>query len=138
MPPTRSKSADVIMLAGDRRAGAHAVRAVKTNAIIGDAETPAPHSVVAVERTAVHDDHARALCEAAVTLADRARGAGVVAVTAAAPPRARCRRCGRARRSSPRPSAGHRPAAHTLLGVVPLCMPIGDNLDEATCASGRC
>src|SRR3954462_13308252 len=58
---------DAIMLAGETAAGHHAVRAVKTlNAIIGDAETAPPHNVEAVARPVAHDDHARALCEAAV------------------------------------------------------------------------
>src|SRR5258706_10489586 len=74
---------DAIMLAGETAAGAHAIRAVKTlNAIIGDAETAPLHSVAAdLGRAVPYDDHARALCEAAVTLADRSAAQAIVAVT---------------------------------------------------------
>jgi pyruvate kinase len=124
---------DAIMLAGETAVGAHAVRAVKMlNAIIGDAETAPPHDVAAVLRMAVHDDHARALCEAAVTLADRGAAQVIVAVTrggttarwlSALRPRAPIIA------ATERQHTGRRLTLHW--GVVPLCMPIGENLDEA-------
>jgi pyruvate kinase len=124
---------DAIMLAGETAVGAHAVRAVKMlNAIIGDAETAPPHDVAAVLRMAVHDDHARALCEAAVTLADRGAAQAIVAVTrggttarwlSALRPRAPIIA------ATERQDTGRRLTLHW--GVVPLCMPIGENLDEA-------
>ena len=128
---------DAIMLAGETAVGAHAVRAVKTlNAIIGDAETAPLHDISPVPRAA-HEDHARALCEAAVTLADRSAAQAIVAVT----------RGGTTARwlSALRPQAPiiaateRRPTGRRLTlywGVVPMCMPIGDNLDEASARIG--
>ena len=125
---------DAIMLAGEPAVGAHPVRAVKTlNAIIGDAETAPAHDVVPVQRTAAHDDHARALCEAAVTLADRGAAQAIVAVTrggttarwlSALRPRAPIIA------ATERQDTGRRLTLHW--GVVPLCMPIGENLEEAS------
>jgi pyruvate kinase len=125
---------DVIMLAGETAAGAHAVRAVKTlNAIIGDAETAPLHSVAAVERTAVHDDYARALCEAAVTLADRSAAQAIVAVTRGG---TTARWLSALRPRAPIIAATEREDTARRLtlywGVVPLCMRLGDNLDEAS------
>ena len=124
---------DAIMLAGETAVGAHPVRAVKTlNAIIGDAETAPLHDVTAAPRTAAHDDHARALCEAAVTLADRSAAQAIVAVTRGG---TTARWLSALRPHAPiiaateRGDTGRRLTLHW--GVVPLCMPIGDNLDEA-------
>jgi pyruvate kinase len=75
---------DAIMLAGETAVGAFPARAVQVlDAVITEAEaiTPAdpPPPVVAVP-----DGHpARALCEAAVTLADHSRAHAIVAVTRA-------------------------------------------------------
>jgi pyruvate kinase len=125
---------DVIMLAGETAAGAHPVRAVKTlNAIIGDAETAPLHSVAAVERTAVHDDHARALCQAAVTLADRSAAQAIVAVTRGG---TTARWLSTLRPHAPIIAATEREDTARRLtlywGVVPLWMRIGENLDEAS------
>jgi len=129
---------DAIMLAGETAACAHPARAVKTlNAIIGDAETAPLHDVAAAARGPAHDDHARALCEAAVTLADRSAAQAIVAVT----------RGGTTARwlSALRPHAPiiaateHEITGRRLTlywGVVPLCMPIGENLDDASARIG--
>jgi pyruvate kinase len=124
---------DVIMLAGETAAGAHAVRAVKTlNAIIGDAETAPLHGVAAIERTAVHD-YARALCEAAVTLADRSAAQAIVAVTRGG---TTARWLSALRPRAPIIAATEREDTARRLtlywGVVPLCMRIGENLDDAS------
>lgn len=96
------EGADAIMLAGETAVGKYPVRAVATlDAIIREAERA---SDGAVSRALMADDirlagldarpgsppgslskdeHARALCEAAVALADRTRAAAVVAVTRA-------------------------------------------------------
>ena len=129
---------DAIMLAGETAVGVHAVRAVKTlNAIIGDAETAPLHGVVALRRTAVHDDHARALCEAAVTLADRGAAQAIVAVTRAG---TTARRLSALRPHAPIIAATEREETGRRLmlywGVVPLCIPIGENLDEASTRVG--
>ncbi len=130
---------DAIMLAGETAVGAHPVRAVKTlNAIIGDAETAPPHDVVAVlHPQSVRDDHARALCEAAVTLADRGAAQAIVAVTTGG---TTARWLSALRPHAPiiaateRQDTGRRLLLHW--GVVPLCMPIGDNLEEASIRIG--
>jgi pyruvate kinase len=70
---------DAIMLAGETAVGAHPSRTVQTlDAIIRDAESgrqrePSFHSGIA--------DPAQALCEAAVTLAERGNARAIVAVT---------------------------------------------------------
>ena len=93
------EGADAIMLAGETAVGKYPVRAVATlDAIIREAERA---SDGVVSRALMADDirlagldarpgsppgkdeHARALCEAAVALADRTRAAAVVAVTRA-------------------------------------------------------
>ena len=129
---------DAIMLAGETAAGAHAVRAVKTlNAIIGDAETAPPHDVAKVERAA-HEDHARALCEAAVTLADRSAAQAVVAVTRGG---TTARWLSALRPNAPIIAATERVQTGRRLtlywGVVPICMTIGENLDEASARIGE-
>jgi pyruvate kinase len=129
---------DAIMLAGETAAGAYPVRAVKTlNAIIGDAETAPPHDVATSMRTVAHDDHARALCEAAVTLADRSAAQAIVAVTRGG---TTARWLSALRPQAPIIAATEREltARHLALywGVIPLCLPIGDNLDAASVRIG--
>jgi pyruvate kinase len=130
---------DVIMLAGETAAGAFPVRAVRTlNAIIGDAEAAPMHNVPPSLIASGDADHARALCEAAVTLADRSAAQAIVAIT----------RGGTTARwlSALRPQAPiiaateqERTARRLTLhwGVVPLCLPIGDNLDNASARIGN-
>jgi pyruvate kinase len=72
---------DAIMLAGETASGAFPARAVQTlDAIIRDAESSPIARSMAV-RTADHHDHAQALCEAAVTLAERGDAQAIVAIT---------------------------------------------------------
>jgi pyruvate kinase len=72
---------DAIMLAGETAAGEYPVKAVETlDAVIRDAELLPPLAVPSVARL-MHAEHGRALCEAAVTLADRGNVAAIVAVT---------------------------------------------------------
>ena len=72
---------DAIMLAGETAAGDYPVKAVETlDAIIRDAEMLPPLAVASVARL-MHAEHGRALCEAAVTLADRGEADAIVAVT---------------------------------------------------------
>ena len=129
---------DAIMLTGETAAGAHPVRAVKTlNAIIGDAETAPPHDLAVVTPAPAHDDHARALCEAAVTLADRSAAQAIVAVTRGG---TTARWLSALRPHAPIIAATERAVTGRRLtlywGVVPLCMPIGENLDEASVRIG--
>jgi pyruvate kinase len=72
---------DAIMLAGETAAGAYPVKAVQTlAAIIREAEAipPVRHPIT---RTGLVSPHAHAVCEAAVTLAERGDAAAIVAVT---------------------------------------------------------
>jgi len=72
---------DAIMLAGETAAGDYPVQAVETlDAIIRDAEVLPPLAVASVARL-MHAEHGRALCEAAVMLADRGEADAIVAVT---------------------------------------------------------
>jgi pyruvate kinase len=129
---------DAIMLAGETAAGAHAVRAVKTlNAIIGDAESAPPHDVPYAVSTSASTDHAHALCEAAVTLADHSASQAIVAVTRGG---TTARSLSAMRPRAPIIAATEREDTGRRLllywGVVPLCMPIGENLDEASARIG--
>jgi len=73
---------DAIMLAGETAAGRYPVRAVETlEAIIREAEKTA--TVRLPPDTIAAADHGRAICEAAVALADRARASAIVALTEA-------------------------------------------------------
>src|SRR5262249_39540481 len=75
---------DAIMLAGETAAGAYPARAVLTlDAIIRDAESWFEHDLPGHfrRRGEVPHDHAQALCEAAVTLANRGDADAIVAVT---------------------------------------------------------
>jgi pyruvate kinase len=124
---------DAIMLAGETAIGAFPARTVQTlDAIIRDAEaTPAPESALRT-REANGGGHAQALCEAAVTLANRGDAQAIVAVT---------RGGGTARRlSALRPRApiiattdNDQTARRLALywGVVPVCTDIGENVDTA-------
>jgi pyruvate kinase len=124
---------DAIMLAGETAAGAFPARAVQTlDAIIRDAETsPAVEAALRV-RQALGGGHEQALCEAAVTLANRGDAQAIVAVT---------RGGGTARRlSALRPRApiiattDRNDTARRLAlywGVVPVCTDIGENVDTA-------
>ena len=124
---------DAIMLAGETAAGAFPVRAVQTlDAIIRDAESDPAHEAPMTFPTRDEHDHAQALCEAAVTLAERAGVQAIVAVT---------RGGGTARRlSALRPRApilattdrGETARRLSLYwGVRPVCTDIAENVGEA-------
>jgi pyruvate kinase len=128
---------DAIMLAGETAVGRFPARAVQTlDAIIRDAEEIPPSPPAGSPDGA--GDPAQALCEAAVTLADRGDAQAIIAVT---------RGGGTARRlSALRPRApiiatsdrGHTARRLAIYwGVVPVCTDIGENLDEAATLIGR-
>ena len=129
---------DAIMLAGETAAGAFPVRAVRTlNAIIGDAEASPLHKVPIELIASGYADHAHALCEAAVTLADRAAAQAIVAITRGG---TTARWLSALRPQAPIIAATERERTARRLtlhwGVVPMCLPIGDNLDEASARVG--
>jgi pyruvate kinase len=73
---------DGIMLAGETAVGAYPARAVQTlDAVIRDAEASPSASPAISFVGAAAGDHAQALCEAAVTLAERGAAQAIVAVT---------------------------------------------------------
>ena len=124
---------DAIMLAGETAVGAFAARAVQTlDAIIRDAEATPPTEWSMRKQDHGSTDHAQAICEAAVTLANRGDAQAIVAVT---------RGGGTARRlSALRPRApiiattDRDDTARRLAlfwGVFPVCTDIGENVDSA-------
>ena len=73
---------DAIMLAGETAIGAYPVRAVEVlDRVIRDAEQVPPVGSVPLGDMPLLAGHGRAICEAAVTLAERAGAAAIVAVT---------------------------------------------------------
>ena len=75
---------DAIMLAGETAAGAYPLRAVQTlDLIIRDAESSPPLAPLTPVPANTHllAGHGRAICDAAVTLADHAGASAIVAIT---------------------------------------------------------
>lgn len=73
---------DAIMLAGETAIGQHPVRAVQVlDAIIRDAEEMPPVNPGQPDSVRLLGGHGRAICEAAVTLANRGDASAIVAVT---------------------------------------------------------
>ena len=73
---------DAIMLAGETAIGSYPVRVVQTlDAIIRHAEAMPPAGLVRLEDARVLGGHGRAMCEAAITLAERADASAIVAMT---------------------------------------------------------
>ena len=73
---------DAIMLAGETAIGAHPARAVDAlDRIIRDAELLRPIGFAVASETSPLPPHGRAICEAALTLAERAEAAAIIAIT---------------------------------------------------------
>jgi len=130
---------DAIMLAGETAAGAHPARAVQTlDAIIRDAEAAPVYEQRTIFRHPLHKDHAQALCEAAVTLANRGDAQAIVAVTRGG---RTARRLSALRPRAPifamtdRDDTARRLAIYW--GVMPLCTEIGENVDAAGALIGQ-
>jgi pyruvate kinase len=130
---------DGIMLADETAIGAFPARAVQTlDAIIREAETLPEDELPVPSRATGGGDHTEALCEAAVTLAERGDAQAIVAVT---------RGGGTARRlSALRPRApifattDREEMARRLAlywGVVPVCTDIGENVGSAGALIGQ-
>jgi pyruvate kinase len=78
------EDADAIMLSGETAMGEYPVRAVQMlDAIIREAEAARETTPTIVPEGAIWSAHGRALCEAAVTLAERANASAIVALTVA-------------------------------------------------------
>jgi pyruvate kinase len=130
---------DAIMLAGETAAGAHPVRAVQTlDAIIRDAESSPAFELAALYRRSEHRDHAHALCEAAVILANRGDAQAIVAVTRGG---GTARRLSALRPRAPIIATTNRDETARRLsiywGVSPLCTDIGENVDSAGSIIGQ-
>ena len=124
---------DAIMLAGETAAGAYPARAVQTlDAIIRDAEASPEIQLRPPPQPAAHADHAQAICEAAVTLAEVGDAKAIVAVTRGG---GTARRLSALRPHAPifattdRDETARRLALHW--GVIPLVTEIGENVDAA-------
>ncbi len=73
---------DAIMLAGETASGAYPARSVHTlDAIIRDAESGPSERIRLALKDSTEHDHAHAICEAAVTLAERGDAQAIVAIT---------------------------------------------------------
>jgi len=130
---------DAIMLAGETAAGAHPARAVQAlDAIIRDAEAAPVYEERTIFRHPLLKDHAQALCEAAVTLANRGDAQAIVAVTRGG---GTPRRLSALRPRAPIFATTDRDDTARRLsiywGVVPLCADIGENVDAAGTLVGQ-
>jgi len=133
---------DAIMLSGETATGAFPARTVQTlDAIILDAESSASVDTPITLRRVVEEhghDHARALCAAAVTLADRGDAQAIVAVTRGG---STARRLSALRPHAPILAATNEALTARRLalhwGVVPMCMDIGDPVDLSGTVIGR-
>ena len=132
-------SVDAIMLAGETAAGAHPLRAVQTlDAIIRDAETMPPVGRLPLEEDAhLLGGHGRAICEAAVTLAERGEANAIVAVTRGGKT---ARLLSALRPRAPIYAATDRPEISRRLalawGVVPVLTDLTGDLNEAASRIG--
>jgi pyruvate kinase len=129
---------DAIMLAGETAAGLYPSRTVLTlSAIIREAEASPSMELTRRATDALQNDHAQALCEAAVTLANRGEAQAIVAVTRGG---TTARRLSALRPHAPIIAATERVNTARRLtlhwGVVPLRMEIGDNVDDASARVG--
>ena len=129
---------DAIMLAGETAAGAYPARAVQTlDAIIRDAELIPKLEVASRMADSRHEDHAQALCEAALILANRGDAQAIVAVTRGG---TTARRLSTLRPRAPIIAATERGDTARRLalywGVVPICIELGESLDEASARVG--
>ncbi len=131
---------DAIMLAAETAAGLFPARAVQTlAAIIREAElSPSDEGTVADRRLARDFDHVRALCAAAVTLANRGDARAIVAVTRGG---STARQLSALRPRAPIFAATDREETARRLslhwGVVPVRLTLGDEADIAGQVIGR-
>jgi pyruvate kinase len=137
---------DAIMLAGETAVGAHPVRAVQTlDAVLRDAETiplaaeTAPRRRASdFERVPMIAGHGRAICQAAVTLAEHGEATAIVAVTRGGKT---ARVLSAMRPRAPVYAATDEPAIARRLalswGVVPVTADLDGDVDVAAARIGR-
>jgi pyruvate kinase len=123
---------DAIMLAGETAAGAYPVRAVQTlDLVIREAESM-PSSRSRLERPLLISGHAHAVCEAAVTLAERGDAKAIVALTRGG---TTARVLSALRPAVPILAASDRPDVARRLalswGTVPILTELGDDVANA-------
>jgi len=124
---------DAIMLAGETAVGAYPARAVRLlDIVVRDAELSLRHDAPWRRRTRGEHDHAQALCEAAVTLAERGDAEAIVAVTRGG---VTARRLSALRPRAPILAATDRAETARRLalcwGVEPVCTDMGEIVDGA-------
>ena len=130
---------DAIMLAGETAIGRFPARAVQTlDAIILDAELTPSLTPSAPGDWMYAADHAQALCEAAVMLANRDEAQAIVAVTRGG---TTARRLSALRPRAPIFATTDRVEMARRLslywGVIPVCTDIGENVDAAGALIGQ-
>jgi pyruvate kinase len=130
---------DAIMLAGETAVGANPARAVRLlDMVIRDAELSLRHDAPWRLRSRGEHDHAQALCEAAVTLAERGDAEAIVAVTRGG---VTARRLSALRPRAPVLATTDRSETARRLalywGVEPVCTDIGENVDAAGMRIGQ-
>jgi pyruvate kinase len=128
---------DAIMLAGETAIGAFPARTVQTlDAIIREAE--AGPVVELPDGALARGDHAQAICEAAVTLANRGDAQAIVAVTRGG---GTARRLSALRPKAPIIATSDRDETARRLalywGVLPVCTNIGEDVDSAGSLIGQ-
>jgi pyruvate kinase len=124
---------DAIMLAGETAVGAYPGRTVRTlDSIIREAERAQALRSPSDVDAATPSDHAQALCEAAVTLANRGEAQAIVAVTRGGNT---ARRLSALRPRAPIIATTDRDSLARRLvlywGVEPICAEISEHVDEA-------
>jgi pyruvate kinase len=128
---------DAIMLAGETAIGVAAARVVQTlDTILREAESASGTATSAPAPS--HHDHARALCEAAVTLAERGHAQAIVALTHGGST-ARFLSALRPRAAIMAPTASAETARRLTLywGVTPISLPMDDDVSAAAAQASR-
>jgi pyruvate kinase len=130
---------DAIMLSGETASGVHPARVVQVlDSIIREAEAGLTSRTALPREDGNADDHTQAMCEAAVTLAERSNAKAIVAVTRGG---TTARRLSALRPRVPIIATTDRPETARRLtpywGVRPVCTDIADNASAAGLLLGQ-